>query len=118
MKLTAKLDASTKTNGSTLIESFLFTEHQGMLNVTYSAIGGGADPKFMCWRFTDRRQGNALYIALRRLGATAVSKDCLEDEGVQESGLRFARNVMRQEGVQPFNEVLASLIISGYVQAA
>ena len=116
MKLTANLIARTETkSGRHITETFVFTEHQGMLNVTYSKIGGGADPTFLCYRFNDRRQGNAFYIALKRLGAIASTAESLASS--QESGLRYVRNVMR-DGVRPFDELLASLIISGYLQVA
>lgn len=85
-----------------------------MCNVTYSAFGGGADPQFACFRFNSRKQGNAFYLALKRMGADPILPDSIEH--LQDCTCRYVRNVMRDCGVVTFDRWLATALISAYVQ--
>lgn len=104
MKLNAILRTEPTKRGYVFDEEFIFTEHNGMYNVTY--LKAGSDDEPICFRFNSRAQGNAAYLALKKLGATGCKS---ESEYIP---LRMARWGMEQ-GVRKFDELLGRLVLQG-----
>lgn len=104
MKLVAILQSEPTKRGYAFDEQFIFTEHNGMCNVTYLKAGSEAEP--ICFRFNSRAQGNAAYLALKRLGATGCKSvsECVS--------LKLARWGM-ELGVRKFDELLGRLMLQG-----